>query len=281
MISRLKYKVKNLKKLAIFIIIALIIILAGIFIFSPQPIIAPDNNKKEANIIVESPQPGSSQYPISLKGKARVFENTVSYRLIDEQKNILNEGFVMADAPDVGQFGDFTKKIYYPETKSKNGILQVFQFSAKDGSEIDMVSIPVIFSSFDDGPKLKIYFSNKNQDPQGLNCQQTYPVIRKIPKGVSTVDAALNLLLNGPLKEEINQGYFTSLPENINVKLISLDNKTGKLTVDFDQSLMAGVGGSCRVAAMKSQLINTLTQFNNVKQAIITINGQTEGVFEP
>lgn len=269
----------KMKKLAIFLGV-IILILFGILIFMPPKSIAPDQKQKFFNIVVNSPQKGSIDYPLILKGKARVFENVVSYRLTDSQNNILSEGFVMANAPDTGQFGDFNKKIYYKETTAKEAILKVFQISAKDGSEIDAVEIPIKIPAFD-GPNLKIYFGNKNKDPDTLKCEQTYAVLRKIPQKVSTVDAALALLIEGPTQNEKKEGYFSSLPDNVNIKLVALDEKTGKLIVDFDDSLMAGVGGSCRVASMKSQILNTLKQFDNVKEAIITINGRAEGVFEP
>lgn len=269
----------NLKKLALFSGV-IIIILLGVLIFGPQQGIAPDNTQKAANIIVNSPQSGSLEYPLYLSGRARVFENTVSYRLNDSKNKVLAEGFVTADAPDMGQYGDFKKNIYYTETSDKEGVLKVFQISAKDGSEIDAIEIPIKFPPFD-GPSLKIYFSNKDKDLDALKCDQTYSVDRRIPKNISTVDAALAFLLNGPSKEEQKNGYFSSLPDNVSIKLIALDNKTGKLTVDFDESLMAGVGGSCRVASMRSQIFNTLKQFDNVKDIVITINGKTEGVLEP
>ncbi len=264
------------------VIIALVItfILLGFLFLSPQQSILPDITQKTANIIVNSPQKYTSEYPLHLNGKARVFENTLSYRLSDNKNNIITEGFITTKASDVEQYGDFEKNIYYPETNAKEGVLKVFQISAKDGSEIDTVDIPVYFPVFD-GPNLKIYFGNKIKDSKALKCDQTYPVIRRIPQKISTVDAALGFLLTGPTQEEQQKGYFSSLPDYVNVKLIALDNKTGKLLVDFDESLMRGVAGSCRVMAIKSQLLNTLKQFDNVKDVLITINSKSEGVFEP
>lgn len=282
--------IKKLRKIAIYLGITIIFLIV-ILIFVPELKITSNEISKNANIVIESPVNGSDEYPILLKGKAYLhnifvkdtaaLENVVFYRLKDNENDILSEGSIKVDAPDGAQFGNFSKKIYYTEPKSKNGILKVFQISATDGSEINVVEAFVNFPSFEGGPILKVYFGNKNKDPQGLKCEKTYYINRKIPKDISTVDAALAFLLNGPTNDEIKEGFFSSLPDNVNVKLVIIDNQSGKLTVDFDESLMAGVGGSCRVLSMKSQIENTLKQFENVKEVIITINGKAQGVFEP
>lgn len=79
-----------------------------------------------------------------VKGNARTFENNVAIRLLDSNGNILIETFTTANAPDMGQFGPFEKSINF-STDDTSGKLEVFQYSAKDGSEIDKVEIPVIF----------------------------------------------------------------------------------------------------------------------------------------
>lgn len=80
--------------------------------------------------------------PIVIKGKARVFENSVSYRLKDASGNITTEGNVMANAPDIGSFGDF--EITISTVLKGKMTIEVLSFSAKDGSEIDKVIIPVV-----------------------------------------------------------------------------------------------------------------------------------------
>jgi hypothetical protein len=53
----------------------------------------------------------------------------------------------MANAPDAGQFGPFSENITISSNNVRTGdalLLEVFQFSAKDGSEVDKVSIPLI-----------------------------------------------------------------------------------------------------------------------------------------
>ncbi|MEK9206921.1 MAG: Gmad2 immunoglobulin-like domain-containing protein, partial [Patescibacteria group bacterium] len=80
-----------------------------------------------------------------VKGNARVFESVVSIRLLDSVGNILIQTTTMANAPDAGQFGPFEKMINFITTDS-SGALEVYQVSAKDGSEIDKVSVPLLFN---------------------------------------------------------------------------------------------------------------------------------------
>lgn len=97
------------------------------------------------NIEVLTPRGGDIfKSGTAVKGNARVFENVVSIRLTDSEGNILTQTTAMANAPDVGQFGTFEKMLKF-QTSSTEGILEIYQASAKDGSEIDKVVIPVIF----------------------------------------------------------------------------------------------------------------------------------------
>ncbi|HWO95049.1 MAG TPA: Gmad2 immunoglobulin-like domain-containing protein [Bacillus sp. (in: firmicutes)] len=82
----------------------------------------------------------------ALKGEARVFEATFQYKLEDDQHNILAEGFITADkgAPE---WGNFEAEISYKETTSKNAILTIFEESAKDGSPLHELFIPLKIES--------------------------------------------------------------------------------------------------------------------------------------
>jgi hypothetical protein len=100
-----------------------------------------------ANIEVLAPLTGDSiKTGFVVKGNARTFENVVNVRLSDSNGNVLNETYTTANAPDVGQFGPFNVIINYT-TDATEGILEVFQYSAKDGSEIDKVIIPLQFGN--------------------------------------------------------------------------------------------------------------------------------------
>jgi predicted secreted protein len=104
--------------------------------------IVSDKNKNEVpNIFVDTPNSDTEFLsPLKLTGFARVFEGTVNYRLKDENDNVLAEGFIQAKV-GAPEFGYFEKEIEFTEPESGKGTLEVFQISAKDGSEIDKVLI--------------------------------------------------------------------------------------------------------------------------------------------
>jgi hypothetical protein len=85
-----------------------------------------------------------------VKGTARVFENMVTIRLREKLSGrVIGELSAYADAPDVGQFGPYVAGIRLTDPTLKSGtdlILEVFQYSAKDGSEIDKVTVPLTFT---------------------------------------------------------------------------------------------------------------------------------------
>lgn len=83
--------------------------------------------------------------PVLISGEARVFENAFNYRLLDGNGGQIAGGFDSAKAEDVGLYGPFSVSLSYQKPATKNGTLEVYTHSAIDGSEIDVVSIPVRF----------------------------------------------------------------------------------------------------------------------------------------
>jgi len=95
-----------------------------------------------ANIQLLSPKTVdtlSSQFVI--KGQARVFENQLNFRVRNSKGQPLIEGTMTAKASDVGKFGTFEATVSsLPKGKTT---IEVFDHSAKDGSEVDKVSVGV------------------------------------------------------------------------------------------------------------------------------------------
>ncbi len=112
----------------------------------PNPSISPEP-VPQANIVVTSPLENDTVPSTSLKvsGQARVFENVVQIRLKEKSGKLLAQTIVEAKSPDVGQFGPFEKTLTYAKPTDKQGVLEVFTLSAKDGSEIDKVVININF----------------------------------------------------------------------------------------------------------------------------------------
>lgn len=125
---------------------------------------------------------------------------------------------------------------------------------------------------------VKVFFGNAELDPANT-CNKVFPVTRKITRTTQVGKAALLELLKGPTSQEKQIGFFTSLPEGVTVQSLKIEN--GVARVDFNNLLEAGVGGSCRVAAIRWQITETLKQFPTVTSVVISIDGRTEDILQP
>jgi hypothetical protein len=268
------------------IIVALVLgalyVLNAAGIFSPNGIDTPGNGQRSENIIVREPTQNSEvSRPLRLSGEARVFEATVNYRLMQADRTILAEGFTMTDAEDVGQFSPYEVLIDHPVSAQREGVLEVFQVSAEDGSEVDKVTINVRFRETveedTDQITLNVFFGDTTRDP--ANCDITYPAPRTVPSTEAVGRAALEQLLQGPTESEEQQGFFTSI--NRGVQINSLTIEDGVARVDFNETLDQNVGGSCRVSHIRAQITDTLTQFPTVDEVIISVDGRTEDILQP
>lgn len=103
-----------------------------------------------ANIKVFSPRANDkvgSRFTVT--GEARVFENVFQTRVTNAATNeVLFDKHAMADAKDTGQYGPFSVIVDLASANLRSGdtlLLEVFQYSAKDGYEVDKVSIPLAY----------------------------------------------------------------------------------------------------------------------------------------
>ncbi len=104
----------------------------------------PTVSQTSENISVESPKAKTEiSVPFVIKGKARVFENQFSYKVLDRKGNIVLEGSAYADAKDAGQFGPYEITVSGLSLKGKI-TLQVFNYSAKDGRQENKITIPLV-----------------------------------------------------------------------------------------------------------------------------------------
>lgn len=115
----------------------------------PSGIVAGDEvpTSESGNIMVSSPKTNSTiGNSVTISGSARVFENVVSYRVLDGKGIVLAEGTTIATPPDIGQLGPFSVTPTWSTPKTITGTIEVFSTSAKDGSVINLVKIPVGFA---------------------------------------------------------------------------------------------------------------------------------------
>lgn len=97
-------------------------------------------------ILVESPLPGTRlESPFTATGTSNTFEATYLYSLTDAAGTVLAEGFGTATS-GTGTRGTFSQEIAYAEAAPGTAVLKLFESSANDGSDINVVEIPVELS---------------------------------------------------------------------------------------------------------------------------------------
>ncbi len=214
-------------------------------------------------------------------GKGRGFEGQINYQIVDASDGReLLFGNLTINAADMGQFGYFYKEIdLSKELKSlpTDIALAAFDTSAKDGTVINKTETIELAVNQNHTPVF-VYFSNNNLDPE-ISCNKTFAVVRLVPKTQSVLKVAIEELLKGPTLAEAKLGFGTSINPGVTINSVKISGNTA--TIDLSPKLDENMGGSCRVSAIRSQITNTAKQFANIKNVIISINGETELILQP
>ncbi|MCK5123268.1 MAG: Gmad2 immunoglobulin-like domain-containing protein [Candidatus Pacebacteria bacterium] len=109
-----------------------------------------DNYFGNEFIQVKSPQKNATiKNPVLISGKANVYEANVRIRISDDNKNILADDFITAGGW-MDKLYSFEKEIGYETPQTENGLIEIFEESVKDGSEIYKVEVPVVFGDYED-----------------------------------------------------------------------------------------------------------------------------------
>ena len=128
------------------------------------------------------------------------------------------------------------------------------------------------------GKEVRVYFGNENLDPEAT-CTKVFPLHRIVEDTPAISRSALEALLGGPTLHERSLGYGTSINSGVVVQSISVQD--GVARVDFDRAIERSVGGSCRVAAIRAQIAETLKQFPEISSVVISVEGETEAALQP
>lgn len=98
------------------------------------------------DIYLDTPWPNDEvSASFRIAGSAqRAFENTITARLKTENGTVLFTEPITYNAPEMGELGYFDIPVTF-STSAESGTLEVFHTSAKDGSVLDLVSVPLKF----------------------------------------------------------------------------------------------------------------------------------------
>lgn len=243
-------------------------------------------NQVEKNDLIQVAEPQANQEistPVLIKGQARgnwFFEASFPIEVQDSDKVTIATGIAQAKGEWMTMdFVPFEAQVDFKRPLSKNGYLVLKKDNPSgEPQNDDQLILPIMFNQ--DSMSVKVFFTtSRTAGENDFDCKYLESVSKQVPKSEGVARAALLALLEGPSVEDKNNGFNTTINEN--VKINSLTIEEGVAKVDFNEQLQFQVGGSCRVATIREQINQTLLQFPTVQSVIISVNGDVEQALQP
>jgi spore germination protein GerM len=113
-----------------------------------------------------------------------------------------------------------------------------------------------------------VYFTQIDKDGQILQSKVT----RRIPVSDSPMQDALNVMLAGPSADEINRGILNIIPKN--TRILSAAVRGSTAYINFSEDFMFNTFGVEGYVAQLRQIVWTVTEFSNVNDVQILIEGR-------
>jgi spore germination protein GerM len=113
-----------------------------------------------------------------------------------------------------------------------------------------------------------VYFTQVNNDGQILQSRVT----RRLPVTQSPMLDALNVILAGPSAEELNRGILNLIPQNTRILSAAIRGTTAY--VNFSEDFLFNTFGVEGYIAQLRQIVWTVTEFSNVNDVQILIEGR-------
>jgi len=256
-------------------------------------------NELQKSDLIRVTEPRPHQIVISpflVKGEARgnwFFEASFPIELRGADGAILALGIAHADAPWMTtEFVPFHMVLEYTLGTAPTSALLVLKKDNPSGlpEYEDQLEMPLLLdlAAYAGGPvTVNAYFGNAQKDPTIEDCGKVWPVVRTVGSvelaGLEgdelRAQRALEQLLLGPTNREQQEGYFSSINFGTRVQRMQIDGDTA--AVDFDGKMEEGMGGSCRVTAIRAQVAETLKQFSGIHHIVISVDGRTEDILQP
>ncbi|MFH1427427.1 MAG: GerMN domain-containing protein [Patescibacteria group bacterium] len=233
-------------------------------------------------IRIDYPRPNQEIIsPLVISGEARgtwFFEASFPVKLYDDSSTLLTSAIASTTEDWMTEdFVPFQAMLTFSAPVGTYGKLILEKDNPSDLPEnADELIIPIKFGEVE-LEIVKVYFNNELLDPE-VSCDKVFPVER-IVSPENPKEQAILELLKGETDKEKTEGYMTSINPNVELQFLTIDE--GVARVDFDEQLEYQVGGSCRVAAISAQIRNTLLQFPDINEVIISVNGRTEDILQP
>jgi germination protein M len=115
-----------------------------------------------------------------------------------------------------------------------------------------------------------IYFANYSDNQESL-----VPETREIPKDANFYKSVIEELIKGPSSKEL----YPTIPSNTKVNSVTI--KEGLATVDFSKEIITNVEQIPHSSVTENlaiySIVNTLTNFEEIKKVKITVEGKDSG----
>jgi germination protein M len=113
-----------------------------------------------------------------------------------------------------------------------------------------------------------VYFTQIDKDGQILQSR----VARKLPVSDTPLQDALNAMFAGPSADEINRGILNIIPKN--TRILSAAVRGSTAYINFSEDFMFNTFGIEGYVAQLRQIVWTVTEFSNVNDVQILIEGR-------
>jgi hypothetical protein len=260
--------------LILFLIIGLVF-LAGYFLKSKDDIAI-----KEGIELYNIQEGETISPPLLIKGLVRGGNWSGFEGQVGRVELVQSDGTILGSAPLIAT-SDFMKfpisfeaNLIFAVPAEENASL-IFYNENPSGREESSRAVSFSVKISQEKTNIKLYFSKEGDS----SCNDVFPIEREIVKTEGIARATIVELLKGLTATEKQAGYFTNINEGVKINSLTIVDGTAK--IDFDEALERGIGGSCRVSAIRQQITQTLMQFSSVKKVIISISGKTEDILQP
>lgn len=253
-------------------------------VFTPPPPPPKDDGSKSGDLVLNDMPGLMLEVPgeqaavgnvFDVAGRASADFDKVSVVVRDAAGVAVFSELVQIEFGSGSNFGRFSCTVSLLSLPAVSGSVEVAPLRA-DGSAGDTVSRTIIF--LEPGTVgLKLFFQPQEV---GADCTELVSVERRVSDKGQIFRLAIEQLLAGPTDLESAQGIKTAIPTVAKLRSVAAD-AGGTVTADFYQTLERGVAGSCRVMAIREQITRTLLQFPEVRDVIISVNGNADEALQP
>jgi len=243
--------------------------------------ITENDPSRSADITVFLPKEGEGiSSPVEVSGMAKgtwFFEGSFPVRVYDDKGALLGTGIAETTEPWMTENEiSFFSKISFENPGNGEGLIRLSKDNPSGLPEFDLsYDLPVRFVS--DTMEVKVYFGRYGTDSSMNACTEVYESVRVVERVDGVARAAVDELLKGVNGAEKDAKLFSSIPEGTVLQSIKIEN--GIAYADFNNLLNAG--GSCRVAAIRSQIERTLKQFPTISRVVISVDGNSDEALQP